>query len=171
MSKEKPFPTKSIEEVQKDLGITEEELDIAGLEILYEEIAKYLKLKWHEVVQIEPCLCGDKCPSETVICTCSCGETFTNTGSDQDHITDNNPDFSTPDGMVMILDRLVEMGYEWSIDSKGRKGSETYVYIVKPDPTEPYIYDEFCVSANAATALLAVISAVESLIRKEEEGE
>ena len=81
-----------------------------------------------------------------------------------------NPDLTDPSNTFMILDRLVEMGYEWSIDSKGRKGSETYVYIVKPDPADPYIYDEFCVSANADTAPLAVISAVESLIRKEEEG-
>lgn len=65
-------------------------------EITQEKIAKYLKLEWHEVVKEEPCPCGAKCPSETVIYTCSCGETFTNTGSDQDHIADNNPDLTDP---------------------------------------------------------------------------
>ena len=83
-------------------------------------------------------------------------------------VVDFIPDLSTPDGMVLILDRLVEMGYEWSIDSKGRKGSKTYVCIVKPDPADPYIYDEFCVSANAETVPLSILTATQALMEKEE---
>ena len=79
-----------------------------------------------------------------------------------------NPSLTTPDGMVMILDRLVEMGYEWSMDSKGRKGAKTYVYIVKPDPADPYIYDEFMVEGSADTAPLAVLNATQALMEKEE---
>ena len=153
MSKEKPFPTKSIEEVQKDLGIIEEELEVAGLEILYEKIFKFLwpDKCWHitkreylgatdwEVYVEDVCAkCGDKSPF--------------------------NSDLDTPFSMVMILDRLKEMGYSSQLESVPESRACQYYFEIFRD------YRSIA-EGDADTAPLAVISAVESLIRKEEEGE
>ena len=75
-----------------------------------------------------------------------------------------DPDLSTPDGMVMILGRLVEMGYEWTIHSPEFDGY--YFGVWKKEVIKGYSADEVTVKGD--TPPLAVLAAVESLMKKEE---
>lgn len=91
-----------------------------------------------------------------------CGETLGTFGR-----LSNNPHLTDPTNTFMILDRLVEMGYGFMMSiSRDRDYYWARIYKAKSDGT---ISGAFY--SKADTAPLAVISAVESLIRKEEEGE
>ncbi len=74
-------------------------------------------------------------------------------------VSSRNPDLTTPDGMVMILGRLVEMGYQYSI-----VGDSMDIFVnLKNFKTSKHSH------AYADTPPLAVLAAVESLIEKEGE--
>lgn len=77
-------------------------------------------------------------------------------------VVDFIPDPSTPDGMVMILDRLVEMGYWYSL--KKQRRATTIVFRIF---SEKHLNQEL-VARNADTAPLAVLNAVQALMEKEE---
>lgn len=76
-----------------------------------------------------------------------------------------NPDLKSPSGMVMILDRLEEMGWKWCLTKGvyGRTPTETYVYIGRLDGN-----GDVSVERSADTAPLAVLNAVQALMEKEE---
>lgn len=76
-----------------------------------------------------------------------------------------NPDFTTPDGMVMILERLVEMGYEWMLDYIDG-GYDCSLFKGPRLDIEDEANNCVCLR-TADTPPLAVIAAVESLIEKE----
>lgn len=73
------------------------------------------------------------------------------------YLDTTNPDLSTPDGMVMILDRLVEMGYRYKVLS-----GLTQIHC------EIFIEGVGWIIYVADTAPLAVLNAVQALMEKEE---
>lgn len=129
-------------------------------EINQEKIFKFLWPdkcwhKWGSVIQRHP----------SFVHTClMCSHVIAKGNSFLDAHEDN-PDLTTPDGMVMILDRLVEVGYRWNLS-----GASDFM---DRDVVVCQLYGKGISSdlwGDADTAPLAVLSAMESLIRKEEEG-
>ena len=97
----------------------------------------------------------DKCwhtkptvPPYSYMFRCSKCEQLTNAAS--------NPDLTTPDGMVLMLDRLVEMGVAFTLKNR----NDQYRFAIS--------YKNIILHELADTAPFAVLSTVESLIEKEE---
>lgn len=105
------------------------------------------------------------------LCPCGCKYGLGGTGNNCLHCgalylkRAFNPDLSTPDGMVMILDRLVEMGYSYQIEGHTGKILNGSVIVELHDKEDKY---PFGIGGQADTAPLAVLNAVQALMEKEE---
>lgn len=112
---------------------------------------------WHKWVHYE----GDKWPHATTRVCKHCEELIDR--RDKEWGLSPNPDLLSPTGMVMILDRLVEMGYCYEVVGDECGTITCFILYKIPGPKE------WKGLSGAADSLpLAVFNACVSLIEKEE---